>query len=148
MNPTYYIETISKTLAEGLNENLMLIELGCIHKDYMHDKHVKGMELVTEYSHHNRLMDSIDRIFDYFAWQECGLNGDWSVQAYHYGFRRPNLWEGDYYVTDQEDGTFDVVKYYPDREEDCVESIKRGFNSLQDAKAFTKEHAGIHYHNK
>jgi hypothetical protein len=149
MNTTYYIERVSETLAEGLNENSMLIELGAIYQNYIHDKHVKGVEIVSnEYSHHSRLMDSLDRIFDYFAWQECGLNGDWSVQAYHYGFRRPNLWEGDYYVTDQEDGTFEVVKYYPEKEEDCVKLIKRGFDKLENAKAYAKGHAGIHYHNK
>ena len=147
MNTTYYIETIAHTLTEGLDYDDLIINLGVIYEDYLRSKHVKGVEIVTNaYSHHERMMNSIDRIFDYFSWQECGLNGDWSVQAYHYGFSRPNLWDGDFYITDQEDGTFDLVKYYPVREEDCVVTIKQGFESLDEAKAYTKEYAGTDYH--
>ena len=148
MSPIYYIERISDTLSEGLDEDDLIINLGVIYEDYLDHKMIKGVEMVTEYSDHNRMMDSIDRIFDYFAWQECGLNGDWSVQAYHYGFSRPNIWDGDYYVTDQEDGTFDVVRYYPNRDEDCVESMQQGFNSLEGAKAFTKAQVGTEYFTK
>jgi hypothetical protein len=148
MNTTYYIESISCTLAEGLDEGDLIINLGVIYKDYLHYKHVKGVEMISEYSHHNRMMDSIDRIFEYFAWQPCGLNGDWCVQAYHYGFNSPNIWDGEYYVTDQEDGTFDVVRYYPNRDEDCVESIQQGFNSLEGAKAFTRSQVGTEYFTK
>ena len=148
MNLIYYIESISETLAEGLDHDDLIINLGVIFEDYLGHKHVKGIEMLNEYSHHNRLEASIDRIFEYFAWQECGLNGDWSVQAYHYGFRTPNIWNGDLYVTDQEDGTFDLVKYYPDREEDCVETIKQGFESLDEAKDYAKEYAQTLYHTK
>jgi hypothetical protein len=149
---TDYIERIAYNLAEWHDPDEYSVgdvipSLGVIYEDYLRSKHAKGIEIITnEYSDHDRMMKSLDRIFDHFAWQKCGLNGDWSVQAYHYGFRTPNLWDGDYYITDQEDGTFDVVKYYPAREENCVESIQRGFKSIEDAKGFTKRYAGTDYH--
>ena len=132
-----------------MDQEGIIASLGVIYKSYLEDKFAKGLEIVTnEYSHHQRMMNSLDRIFEYFAWKPCGLNGDWCVEAYHYGFKSPNLWDGDYYVTDQEDGTFDVVRYYPERDEYCVQSIQQGFNSLEGAKAFTKQQVGTDYFTK
>tara|TARA_R110002020_G_scaffold88016_1_gene216532 strand:+ start:553 stop:996 length:444 start_codon:yes stop_codon:yes gene_type:complete len=56
-------------------------------------------------------------------WTECGLNADWCIQAWHYGTNEPNSVDGDYYVCDDEDGTFSVNRYFPTKEEDCTITI-------------------------
>ena len=56
-------------------------------------------------------------------WTPCGLNADWCIQAWHYGTNQPNCVDGDYYVCDDEDGTFSVNRYFPSKEEDCVTTI-------------------------
>jgi len=71
-------------------------------------------------------------------WTQCGLNSDWSYDAWHYGHSIPNTVDGDYYVLDKEDGTFSVVQYFPSREEDCNITIKSGFSSLDVAKKFVE----------
>tara|TARA_R100001163_G_scaffold48310_1_gene36316 strand:- start:1632 stop:2075 length:444 start_codon:yes stop_codon:yes gene_type:complete len=56
-------------------------------------------------------------------WTPCGLNADWCTQAWHYGTNEPNSVDGDYYVCDDEDGTFSVNRYFPTKEEDCTITI-------------------------
>lgn len=47
-------------------------------------------------------------------YRPCGLNADWSVEAYHCGpSATPNATPGDLYILDDEDGTFAVAHYYP-----------------------------------
>ena len=74
-------------------------------------------------------------------WTPCGLNGDWNCQAYHYGKNQPNFVDGDYYVLELEGDAggegFHVVRYHPNKDEDCTESItEEVFDSLEDAKQF------------
>lgn len=71
-------------------------------------------------------------------WTSCGLNADWSYDAWHYGSSIPNTVDGEYYVLDKEDDTFSVVQYFPSREENCNETMKSGFLSLKAAKQFVE----------
>ena len=71
-------------------------------------------------------------------WIQCGLNSDWSYDAYHYGSSNPNTVDGEHYVLDMEDGTFAVVQYFPSYEEDCVRRIKNGFKTMNEAKKFVE----------
>ena len=67
-------------------------------------------------------------------WTECGLNAEWCVEAWHYGTNEPNSVDGDYYVCDDEDGTFSVNRYFPTKEEDCTITIA-SFPTKADAMA-------------
>ena len=71
-------------------------------------------------------------------WTQCGLNSDWSYDAYHYGTSTPNTVDGEHYVLDMENGTFAVVQYFPSYEEDCTIPIKGGISSLDIAKKFVE----------
>ena len=83
-------------------------------------------------------------------WKPCGLNGDWNCQAYHYGKNQPNSIDGDYYVLELEGDAggkgFHVVRYFPNKDEDCTEGLTpnkdsegdNGFPSLASAKAFVE----------
>ncbi len=71
-------------------------------------------------------------------WTQCGLNSDWSYDAYHYGLSTPNTVDGEHYVLDMEDGTFAVVQYFPSYEEDCVLRVKNGFKTMNEAKKFVE----------
>ena len=68
-------------------------------------------------------------------WTPCGLNADWCIQAWHYGTNIPNYEDGDYYVLDNEDGTFVVAQYFPSKEEDCTKDIA-SFSSKADAMEY------------
>ena len=68
-------------------------------------------------------------------WTPCGLNADWCIQAWHYGTNIPNYEDGDYYVLDNEDGTFAVAQYFPSKEEDCTKEIA-SFSSKVDAMEY------------
>lgn len=43
---------------------------------------------------------------------DCGLNADWGVSAYHLGDGAPNHEPGGVYLLDNEDGTWDIVRRY------------------------------------
>lgn len=46
----------------------------------------------------------------------CGLNADWSVQAFYIGGNKPNMTDGDLYILHEEEGagsTYSVVRYFP-----------------------------------
>jgi len=70
-------------------------------------------------------------------WTECGLNAEWCVEAWHYGTNEPNSVDGDYYVCDDEDGTFSVNRYFPSKEEDCTITIAL-FPTKADAMAMVE----------
>ena len=72
---------------------------------------------------------------------DCGLNADWSVEALHYGTNRPNYDDGDLYVIENEArGTFDIVKYFPTREENRVECLLENITKQQRAKSIIHAH--------
>tara|TARA_R110000824_G_scaffold6737_1_gene31112 strand:+ start:212 stop:466 length:255 start_codon:yes stop_codon:yes gene_type:complete len=72
---------------------------------------------------------------------DCGLNADWSVDAIHYGTNRPNYDDGDLYVIENEArGTFDIVKYFPTREENRVQCLLENITKQQRAKSIIHAH--------
>ena len=72
---------------------------------------------------------------------DCGLNADWSVEAIHYGTNKPNYEDGDLYVIENEaHGTFDIVKYFPSREENRVECLLENITKQQRAKSIIHAH--------
>jgi len=72
---------------------------------------------------------------------DCGLNADWSVEAIHYGTNKPNYEDGDLYVIENEArGTFDIVKYFPSREENRVECLLENITKQQRAKSIIHAH--------
>ena len=76
-------------------------------------------------------------------WTECGLNAEWCVEAWHYGTNEPNSVDGDYYVCDDEDGTFSVNRYFPTEEEDCTITIAE-FPTKADAMAMVERSFSDH----
>jgi len=117
--------------------------IGCIHADYIKHKHVVGMTISSEHYHlsHEMIKDieqTLEDIFLSFMWEACGLNSTWCVEAWHYGFNEPNITDGDIYVVDQEDGTFDVVRRYPSRDEDECKLIEGGFTSKESAMTYVE----------
>ena len=76
---------------------------------------------------------------------KCGLNADWSFEAWHYGDNEPNCVDGDYYIVDLEGDGFKVVQYFPSEllKEDCdYEKVTKHhalLESLEDAKKYIKE---------
>lgn len=62
----------------------------------------------------------------------CGLNADWSVQAWHFGPTGvANTHQGDYYILDLEDdehpGGFELVqRYYLESDNDEINTIAQG----------------------
>tara|TARA_R110000851_G_scaffold218403_1_gene371309 strand:+ start:256 stop:699 length:444 start_codon:yes stop_codon:yes gene_type:complete len=76
-------------------------------------------------------------------WTECGLNAEWCVEAWHYGTNEPNSVDGDYYVCDDEDGTFSVNRYFPTKEEDCTITIA-SFLTKADAMAMVERSFSNH----
>lgn len=56
--------------------------------------------------------------------KRCGLNADWSVEAWHVSKGEPNITDGDYYVTDNEDDTFSIVRrVYHAKDNDDIQLI-------------------------
>lgn len=56
----------------------------------------------------------------------CGLNADWAVPAWHLSAGKPNSTSGDYYLLDNENDTYSIVRrWYPkdDIVDDWTETV-------------------------
>ena len=54
----------------------------------------------------------------------CGLNADWSVDAWLIGAGTPNRTDGACYLTDNENGTWSIVRrYYRDDDNDRIDTL-------------------------
>ena len=72
----------------------------------------------------------------------CGLNADWSVQAYYLGEGEPNTLTGQLYVLDNEDETFSLVqRNYSDSDNDEILEYAK-FGDLDEAIRKGKELSG------
>lgn len=76
---------------------------------------------------------------------KCGLNADWSFEAWHYGDNEPNCVDGDYYIVDLEGDGFQVVQYFPnelmkdDYDDEKVKVFHALVESLEDGIKYIKE---------
>jgi len=59
-------------------------------------------------------------------YKPCGLNADWSTQAWYIGTGTPNEMLDDYYIVDNEDGSYSICKRVldDDQEDKAVELIR------------------------
>lgn len=57
--------------------------------------------------------------------RDCGLNADWCVSAWHIGPSSvPNKNNGDFYIVDDEDGTYGIVqRFHRDDDNDEINEI-------------------------
>lgn len=115
---------------------------------YMHDKWIGSVREVSTNKFHLGMnaISSIERIindlFNSCRWYMCGLNSTWSVEAWCYTFKIDEVEtkDGLFYVIDNEDGTYAVVRRWLSREEDEVEQIARPFDNRYRAKLWLEEH--------
>lgn len=142
MNTTHldFLMRIAKAIALEPNARATI---GIIYKDYKKQQNdgitISDDNYDISYEKMEEIEETITEIFKEYMWQECGLNSTWCVQAWHYGFDEPNYYDGDVYVVDQEDGTYDVVRRYLQREEDECKSVEGGFKSKEEAMRFVEE---------
>ena len=86
---------------------------------------VENMDkLVLSFFSHSDVAKSFSRVT--FV-TECGLNADWWCTAWYFGYPEDaNRTSGGLYITDPEDGTLCLVRYYPEEEDpdDMYDTLK------------------------
>ena len=117
----------------------------------------EGIDVSTDEFHlspsvHLTLERTLTDLFNSQRWQSCGLNADWACEAwcFTWAHRKANHFSGDWYVLCNEDGTYSVAQYYPDREEQCTEHIRESatgevmnFPNIISAKRFAEKQYNI-----
>lgn len=102
--------------------------------------------------------DPIDQMRQVFRknrlpFSPCGLNADWSYQAFHLGpSPKPNVTDGDLYIVDEEDDnggdTYSLVRYNPIAGEagtvDSYETLESGLLLVDVCKLARKKLTEIH----
>ena len=153
INPISFMEMVAieaKKFSDLINvhrwNRLRLRDQGRV-MQYMYDQWIGSEREVSTDRYHLGMnaMSSIERIindlFNSCRWFVCGLNSTWCVEAWCYTFKidQVEVTDGLFYVLDQEDGTFEVVRRWLSREENEVEHVKGPFDNRYRAKLWLEE---------